>query len=179
MRGTVHGLLSPYPIGEQLPAVYQEDPMTMRWTEGLDEVLAPIIATLDNLVAYIDPMLAPEDFLRWLAEWFGADLDENWPLERQRAVVAEAVRIYRIRGTMAGLRDQLELTTGGVVDIADSGGVTGSATPTPTTDDRYVPWVSVRVRVRDPAAVSRGTLEEMVRAACPAHVPYALEVMAL
>ena len=52
MRGLVADLPSPHPMGRRLPAVYQEeDPFTMRLTEALDEVLAPIISTLDNLPA--------------------------------------------------------------------------------------------------------------------------------
>jgi phage tail-like protein len=168
---------SPHPIGELMPAVFQDDPTTMRWTDGLDEVIAPVIATIDCLIAYVDPMLAPEDFLRWLAEWFGSDLDENWPLERQRAVVAESVRLYRLRGTAAGLREQLELATGGTIEIADSGGVTASLTPTPAVIEPKMPWVSIRLRVSDPEAVSVATLDGMIRASRPAHVPHALEVV--
>jgi phage tail-like protein len=179
MRGTAPTLLSPYPIGEQLPAVYQEDPFVMRWTDGLDSVLSVVVATIDSILSYVDPLLTPPDFLLWLAGWFDTALDENWPLERQRRAVAESVRLYRLRGTVAGLQEQLELFTGGVVDIADSGGVTTSPTPTPPATEPAPPWVSIRVRVPDPASVSIPTLEGLIRAARPAHVLHALEVIAL
>ena len=109
MRGTVTGLATPYPLRTMLPAVLREDDFLERWTAGLDDVLAPVVSTLDCLAAYLDPATAPTDFLAWLAGWFGVVLDENLPLERRRASVAGAVRLYRARGTLAGLRAQLEL----------------------------------------------------------------------
>ncbi|MBO0515756.1 phage tail protein, partial [Streptomyces beijiangensis] len=68
-RGTVPGLLSAHPLGEQLPAVYADDDFAMRFVAGLDTVLAPLFTVLDCLEAYFTPALAPEDFLDWLTEW--------------------------------------------------------------------------------------------------------------
>jgi phage tail-like protein len=158
--------------------MFQEDAFAMRLTDGLDGVLSVVIATIDSLLSYIDPMLTPSDFLMWLAGWFDTALDENWPLERKRRAVAESVRLYRMRGTVDGLRQQLELFTDGIVDIADSGGVTTSSTPTPPANEPAPPWVSIRVRVPDPESISIPTLESLVRAARPAHVLHALEVIA-
>jgi phage tail-like protein len=179
MRGAAPALRTPYPIGEMMPALFQEDSFVMRWTDGIDAVLSVVIATIDSLLSYVDPLITPPDFLLWLAGWFDTSLDENWPLERQRRAVAESVRLYRMRGTVAGLKEQLELFTDGVVDIADSGGVTTSPTPTPWPTEPSPPWVSIRVRVADPKSLSVPTLEGLVRAARPAHVLHALEVIAL
>ena len=88
MRGTVDGLRSPVPIAGLLPGIYQDDQFTQDFTGGLDDVLAPVFATLDNIDAYVDPWLAPEDFLQWLAGWMGVVIDEGWPLERSRAFIA-------------------------------------------------------------------------------------------
>ncbi|MEU3573930.1 SDR family oxidoreductase, partial [Kitasatospora sp. NPDC036755] len=66
-RAAVPGLPSPYPIGRLLPAMYADDDFAQRFTAGLDTVLAPVFATLDNLPAYFQPGLAPADFLDWLA----------------------------------------------------------------------------------------------------------------
>ncbi|BCB88716.1 hypothetical protein Psuf_060290 [Phytohabitans suffuscus] len=133
VRGTVPELRMPYPIVGTLPAVYQEDPFTVRFTAGLDDVLAVIVATLDDIDAYVDPVLAPEDFLDWLAGWTGVTLDERWPVELRRALVAAAVVNYRGRGTLAALRAQLELVTGpGQIELSDNGGVAVSTTPAPT-----------------------------------------------
>ena len=83
MRGMVAGLASPHPLGAALPALYQEDAFAQRLTASLDEVLSPIFASLDGLASYLDPALAPDDFLDWLAGWVGVSLDETWPIERR------------------------------------------------------------------------------------------------
>src|SRR5688572_10836276 len=99
MRGLIENLLSPHPLGAALPGLYQEDDFTQRFLAALDEVLAPIFATLDNINCYFDPTFAPEDFLEMLAEWVGLTLDERWPLETQRTMVARAIELYAWRGT--------------------------------------------------------------------------------
>lgn len=175
MRAAIGGLGTPYPIGSMLPAIYQSDPTAMAWTAGFDDVLAPVISTLDCLRAYIDPMLAPDDFLVWLAGWFGTSLDENWPLERQRSAVARSVALFRQSGTVGGLRELLELVTGGPVEVADSGGVTWSQapnTPPPGTDEAAV---VVRIAASHLPA-DRSALDALIAAAKPAHVTHRLEV---
>ena len=181
MRGTVAGLASPYPLITLLPAVYQEeDPFVARFTAGLDDVLAPVIATLDSLEAYVDPLLAPEDFLAWLAGWVGVTVNANAPVGQHRATVARAAELHRLRGTVEGLRTALELLTGGDVEVTDSGGVVHSDRPgTPAPGDPR-PWVRVSVRVPaelgwSPEAL-RAAVEAAVVAAKPAHVQHVVEV---
>jgi len=177
MRGTVPGLPAPYRIADLLPSVYQElDPFVLRFTAGLDDVLAPILATLDCLDAYVDPMLAPEDFLDWLAAWVGAVLDENAPLALRRVAVARAAELHRSRGTVAGLRTSLELLTGGRVEVADNGGVSWSSAPSGGTSGESDAWVAVRVRMPPGSAVSDRVIEAAVTAAKPAHVQHSVEV---
>ncbi|WDZ87026.1 phage tail protein [Micromonospora cathayae] len=179
MRGLAD-VRMPYPIAGFLPALLQEDDLLVRWTEGLDEVLAPVVSTLDCLDAYLDPWLAPPDFLLWLGEWVGAYLDENWPVDRQRAMVAAAVATHRLRGTVPGLRELLELATGGEVEVVDSGGVSWSTRPDPSADPATEPdppaRLHVRVRATGPDPVPRHALTELIRAAVPAHVVTTLEV---
>jgi phage tail-like protein len=177
MRKAVPGLETPYPIGGLLPAVFQEDPVTMQWTAALDQVLSAPIATLDCLAAYTDPMLAPEDFVHWVGQWVGAVLDENWPLERQRATVANSVRLYRMRGTVEGLRALIEVVTGGEVELTESGGVRWSLAPNTAPPGEPVARVSVRVTVPRGARVDAAALEELIIAEKPAHVAHGLEVV--
>jgi phage tail-like protein len=177
MRRAVTGLETPYPIGTLLPAVFQEDPVAMQWTAALDEVLAPAIATLDSMTAYTDPMLAPEDFVVWLSGWVGTVLDENWPLERQRATVANSVWLYRARGTVEGLRALIEVVTGGRVELAESGGVAWSAAPNAEPPGEAATWVSVRVTLPPGVSVDAAALENLIIAEKPAHVPHRLEVV--
>ncbi|WP_201776847.1 phage tail protein [Streptacidiphilus anmyonensis] len=177
MRGTVPGLATPSPMGRLMPAIFQEDGFAMRLTDALDEVLAPVIATLDCLTAYLDPLLAPDDFLSWLAGWFDVALDENWNARRRREMVAHIVELYRWRGTPAGLARQLEIATGAVVDIDDSGGVVVGDTPGTALPGRPEPHIGIRIRGVDPGAVDLVALEDIVRACKPAHLRHSIEVI--
>ncbi len=176
MRGLVLDLQSPHPMGEELPALYQEDPFAQRLTSALDDVLAPVFVALDNLPAYLDPELAPTDFLCWLAGWVGVGLDENWPEARQRELVARAADLYRRRGTVSALATQIALYTGATPEIEDSGGVASSTTPGGTMPGTGDPRLVVRVRVPDPDSVDLRRLEALVAEARPAHVPAQVEV---
>jgi phage tail-like protein len=174
MRGTPSGFGTAYPLAALLPAVFQEDDLLMRFTAAIDELLAPAISSLDCLAAYVDPALAPPDYLGWLAAWVGIELDETWPVERQREAVAQAVGLHRHRGTLAGLRDQVELASGGEVEISESGGVTWSLEPTGRQTVEAPAEITVTVRG---SSLSRTTLEAIVDAAKPAHVVHEVRLI--
>ena len=122
------GLASRGRSSTTLPALYQEDPFAQRFTAAFDEVLAPAISTIDNIGAYLDPALTPDDFLEWLGGWVAALLDETWPIERRRAFVAQAADLHRRRGTLAGLADHVRVFTDGEVEVVENGGAAWSAT---------------------------------------------------
>lgn len=195
-RGYVPALRSPHPLGAFLPAIYQlkhpfegmedraallfdEPPFVMRWTEGLDLILAPIFSSLDNFEAYLDPGVAPLDFLDWLGTWMGLIIDETWPIERRRTFVSQANALYRMRGTPKGLAAHVQIFTGGGVTILERGGtawssVSGGKLPGSTGFDMIV-----RVRVDDPSQVDAARLDALVAAAKPAHLSHKVEVVAL
>jgi len=177
MREHLGGLPTPHPLGSHLPGLYLEDDFAQRFMAALDEIAAPAFMALDNLEAYLDPRLAPEDFLDWLGRWVGVELDETWPADRRRALVAAAVDLHRVRGTAAGIASLVALSTGGEVEIAEPGAAgfspaPGAAIPAGTSAELFI-----RVRVPDPAAVSAARLESLVRAAKPAHLPHRVEIV--
>ena len=177
MRGLVAGLESPHPLGPALPALYQDDSLAQRMTEALDQVLAPVLATLDNLEAYLDPDLTPDDFLEWLGQWVGMAVDETWEIERRRRAVLQAARMYALRGTVRGLREQVEIFSGGIVEVVDNGAVgwsRQSGTPLP---GKARPSLLVRVTVADLASVDEAALDALVRAAKPAHMTHEIELV--
>jgi phage tail-like protein len=177
MRGALDGLVNPAPVIEHMPAIFQEDEFTRRFTGAFDAVVAPVFATLDCLDAYIDPMLSAFDFLEWLAGWVGLAIDEDWPLARQRTFVSEAVKVYRLRGTAAGLEAEVEIYTQGTVDVIESGACIWSSTPNTEPPGSTPPSVYVRVAVADPERVSRAGLEAIVSAAKPAHVVHRIDLV--
>jgi phage tail-like protein len=160
-----------------LPAVYQEDQFAQALLEGLDEVLAPVISTLDNLEAYLDPRLAPDDFLGWLGNWVGIAIDESWDIERRREIVARAVEMYRLRGTAAGLGQEVEIHTGGTVEIVESGGTAWSIDPGGELPGSPKPLVVVRVHVDDPKALDPLRIDALVAVGKPAHVEHRVEIV--
>src|SRR3954468_10105499 len=99
MRGLIENLSTRCPLGGMLPMLYQDDDFALRFTAALDEVLAPALWALDDLDAYVDPWLAPPDFLEWVAGWVGVELDQTWSEERRRAMVAGAADLFRWQGT--------------------------------------------------------------------------------
>lgn len=182
MRSGVAGLGTPYPLHQFVPAFLQEDDFVVRFTTGLDHVLAPVISVLDCLDAYVDPRLAPEDFLEWVAEWVGATLDDHWSEEHRRTGVLVAAEMHRLRGTVPGLRSLVALATGGEVEVGEGGAQTRWSTrPTeesaagagPGHERRLV----IRISVDDPVSIRQAALEELVRAAKPAHLPHTIEVV--
>lgn len=188
-RAYVPDLVNPYPLGAFLPGIYQlpdplgrnpypgQEPFVLRMTAGLDLVLAPIFSSLDNFEAYLDPQLAPLDFLDWLGTWVGLVADETWPVERRRDFVSQASALYRIRGTPKGLAKHVQIFTGGEVEVLERGGTAysteiGAALPGSPGFDMIV-----RVRVDDPAKVDTARLNALVAAAKPAHLAHKVEVI--
>ena len=147
-----------------------------RFTRALDEVLAPVLMSLDNMSAYFDPRLTPPDFLDWLAGWVGLTLDETWPLERRRALVANAVRLYARRGTARGLAEHVAIYAGVEPEIEESGGVAWSTTAGTEFPGERTPRVVVRLSAGEAAAVDPRRLKALVDSAKPAHVAAAIEV---
>ncbi|MGN9807477.1 phage tail protein [Micromonospora sp. L32] len=176
MRGAVEGLGTPHPLARQLPAMYAADEFAQRLLAALDDVVAPVYATLDNLAAYVDPRLGPTDFVDWLAGWVAATVDQDWPVERRREAVARAVRLHGMRGTPRGLTEQVRVAFGVTVEVTDSGGTAWSPTPGADLPGSPQAEVTVRVRPEDQHMVPLTRLRELVDANRPAHVRYAVDV---
>jgi phage tail-like protein len=177
MRATAPGLLSPHPIGELLPGLYQEDDFAQRLTAALDELMAPVFATLDNIGAYTDPWLAPEDFLEWLASWVGVVIDDSWPLDRRRALVASAGELYQWVGTARGIRELVRLIAGVEPEIEESGAASWSQTPLGPFPGATEPHLVVRLRIPAGSPLDLEGVRAIVAAAAPAHIPHRVEVL--
>jgi phage tail-like protein len=177
MRGLVEGLPTAHPLGREVPGALQEDDFCQRMLGALDEVVAPIYCALDCWDSYLDPTLAPEDFVEWLAAWVGIEVDETWTIPRRRRLIQDAAMLYRIRGTAAGLAAHVSLYAGVAPEIEDSGGCTWSQTTGAPLSGSAQPRLTVRLTVDDPLAAKWSTVNRIVGASCPAHVPYQVEVL--
>lgn len=178
MRGLTPGVPSPRPLVGTLPGLYQDDPMARGWTAAIDDLLAPVFLTLDGFPAYLDPWLAPADFVPWLAGWVGLVLDPAWPMGRRRAAIARAAELYRWRGTARGVAAAVELATGVTPEVTESGGAGWSARPTdgPPTP-AGPPYLFVRLRVAAGATPDLDAARRAVALSAPAHVPATVEVV--
>lgn len=179
MRGTLDDLASPHPLGLLLPGLYHDNDLAQRFTAALDVVLAPVLATLDSGEAYVDPRLAPLDFVEWLASWVGVELDASWPEHRQRALVARAGDLYAWRGTVRGVREAVAIYTGVEPEISETGGTAWTGTPPPTGElpGAAAGQLLVRVRVPPGEPVDAGRLDRLVAAAKPAHIAHRVEIV--
>jgi len=179
VRATVDDLASPHPLGHLLPGLYHDNDLAQRFTGALDVVLAPVLATLDSSDAYVDPLLAPLDFVEWLAEWVGVELDASWPEARQRALVARAAELYAWRGTVRGVTEAVAIYTGVEPEVSETGGTAWTGTPPPSGALPGSPagLLLVRVRVAPDEPVDAGRLDRLVAAAKPAHIAHRVEIV--
>jgi phage tail-like protein len=152
-------------------------------TPGLEELLdgvpgspTPAMAGIERLFepgpAEPKPALppsrrAPDEFLPWLSEWVALSLRADIGTERQRVLIANAIRLYRLRGTKAGLTELVGIytTLGATIDESFD------AAPNHFR-------VTIRLPTTDPA--KRVAAQRMVRAIIdaekPAHTYYTLDV---
>lgn len=173
MRGIVPGLGTPAPLITRLPAILQDDDFLQRMLPAFDDSIAPVYSVLDNLSAYVDPHLAPADFLGWLGGWVDIEVDEAWSLEQRRDIIAGAAAMHRRSGTASGIRDAVHLAAGpgSTVVVTESGGTTWSSTSggkLPGDDT-----VGVRIEISDvPGDLEAATrrLERVAAGLVPAHV---------
>lgn len=166
---------------QYLPAPFQRDAFMARFLLIFESILGPIERTIDNVPYYLDPRMAPETLLPWLASWVGLELDENWPLAQQRQLVLWAATLHRWRGTRRALREHLRLYTGHAPLIVENfdgmrlgqDAVFGlnSRIGTPAAPQH---WITVTVLSEHPDELDEGILRSIIELEKPAHVGYTL-----
>ena len=97
---------------EALPPIYHDNDFLGRMLLIFEHILEPLDQQIGDLAFYFDPRTAPAALLPWLASWLDLVLNENWPLERRRALILAAAELYRWRGTRQGLVNYLRIYTG-------------------------------------------------------------------
>lgn len=100
-----------------LPALYERDPLMGRFLMLFESFWGPIDMQVGNISDYFDPMLMPLNMVRWMGERLDLEILPDWPEATQRRMLANAVSLYRKRGTRAGLQRLLEIYSGGQVVI--------------------------------------------------------------
>lgn len=135
------------PISRFLPAVFRGDgpvsvgdrPADTPWLEGdtntpaaasdapplerflfvfqhLFEGVSDEIAALHTIT---DPWSCDPRLLSWLASWVAFDLDPSLPVQRQRELVAQALRLHRTRGTKRGIEEMVRVLVDAPVKVVE------------------------------------------------------------
>lgn len=98
--------------------VVDADPLR-RMLLMFQHVMTTVTDRIDRLDQLTDPLLCEAKFLPWLASWVGFELDEGLPVHQQRELVRRAIRLYRTRGTRAGMEEMVEVLTAAPVRVQE------------------------------------------------------------
>jgi phage tail-like protein len=171
-RGMVDGLRTPFPLINAVPPMLAEDPFVQRMMPAFDEVLAPIISTLDCFPSYLDPALAPMDMVTYMASWLFPNYEDQLSEEGLRHALASVVERSGWRGTARGIREALQTFELASIDIEDSGSTVVSTKPTdPTTWPEVAPPTTKVTCVAGPnASIDDDQIIGILRFLVPAHV---------
>src|SRR4029077_2791665 len=94
---------------DYLPAIFRQDPFAGQFLLAFETVLSGaggkpgLETTIGRVADYFDPVTTEADFLPWLAGWVTLSLRADWDEQTQRSFIQQIVRLYRLRGTRAGL----------------------------------------------------------------------------
>lgn len=161
----------------RLPAIYQDGDFGLRFVEGFEAVLDPVVALLDSLHAHVNPDLAPLDLLELMGAWLGVEEDESLPEDGRRELVRRAAELARRHGTKAGLELALQISFPKLpLRVEDAGSVVFSMDPddVPSGKPRgFVVYCDASLNEDELASVAR-----MIEQIKPVNVPYKLRVKA-
>jgi phage tail-like protein len=147
--------------------------------EGLEQCIA-------RLHEFFSPEKTREDFLPWLASWVALELRSDLPFERRRALLANIVPLYQIRGTKKYLEELLRLYLDTPVVVDDNElprfQIAVHSTVGRDTNIDGGPPHFFRVRLElsgteREVEVQTHMAREVIDGAKPAHTVYSLEVI--
>ena len=161
----------PVSLAEGLPSVFLASAFSRHLITALDTVLAPLVATIDDLDAYVDPRYAPDDHVVWLASWLNVAVDSQWPAARVRRHLPDLVEALTARGTVRGLAAAVRACTGQEPSVRDGGGVSWSARPNGPLPGRSSSTVIVELPTPTEGEDElRSLLDAVLQDVKPAHV---------
>jgi phage tail-like protein len=192
-------------LRDYLPAIYQEEPGEKSFfgdfmqafeavllrgrhssaSHRAEEPIKGLQEKIEFLPDLLDPKTTLVEFLPWLASWAALNLRADLSIERKRALIAEIVTLYRIRGTRKYVERLIMLYLGFRARVDDMEapplqvGVYSSVGK-----DTYISggppyFFRVVVAVPEPVVAAAETysplLHSVIELAKPAHTYYELE----
>ncbi len=146
-----------------LPVIFQENDFLRRFLLIFASVWEPLEQRQDHIELYFDPRTAPRSFLPWLANWLDISFNRHWPEARIRHLLAEAIDLYRWRGTSYGLTRMIEVCTG--------------ITPEIDEDPKEPMVFHIRMTAPVDSGVDRSLVDDLIQSHKPAHAGYILEMV--
>jgi len=130
---------------------------------------------------------APPEFLRWLAGWVALTLRDDWTDDHKRKFIANAVQLYRLRGTKAGVTQFVQTYTGGPpVEILEDSAELQLGVHSRIGDDTIIGggapfFFRVKLTSSDPLGFQqqKDMVAALIELQKPAHTSFALEVETL
>jgi phage tail-like protein len=175
MRGALPDIVTSQSMVEHLPSIYQEDDVSIRWLSALDQVLEPILASVDCFPAYLDTNIAPDDFLSWLGTWVGVSVSDDWPRERRQTLVSQAVDLFAKRGTVDGMKRFLTLVVGMPCSLIEGGAVHATLIPNSELPGTDVSAFIVKFAGESPDESALARINAIIAEQRPAHLPCVVE----
>lgn len=179
MRGMIAELASPHPLTDTLPSMLREDPFAGSLCASFDDLLAPVLLTLDTFANYLDPTTTPDDMIPWLAQWLGLGVDLDVEQSRQRHELQIAGPLNALRGTRASIVTELENALGLPVDVTESGAARWSLSPGGPLPGEPHEMLSIIVHPAEGEQVDLDRLDALIRSVKPAHVRHRVAVQAV
>lgn len=143
---------------DALPPVFRATPRAEDFTERFlslfDAGVGELDDALDQFPAALDGASGRSELLPWLAGFLDLAFDPAWEPARQRAILAALPRLYRLRGTVAGLQLAIRL----VFDVEVAISETALERPWGAVGDARLGGVRLYGKARARLALGRSTL---------------------
>ena len=115
-----------YPCHELLrllPQVYSREEAVADFLRRYLAMMEGDLRDIDLRASYrhvlLDPYATPAELMPWLGDFVGLVTDDRWPEAAQRQLLANAIWLFRFRGTVMGLKRFIEIYLGSSVTIIE------------------------------------------------------------
>jgi phage tail-like protein len=96
-----------------LPFVYRENPEAEDFSERFLALFDAFVENVDDVIerwpAMLDTGGVSDAVLPWLGRFLDIAMDPAWDAERRRRIIMAAPKLYRMRGTVDGMRSAIQL----------------------------------------------------------------------
>lgn len=99
-----------------LPEIYEEDSESAFFLERylgiFQSVYEDMTAHIEDIPSLLNPNTTGQEHLEWMAEWLALENRRLWNEEQLRYLIANAISLYQIRGTVRFMKKLFRLYTG-------------------------------------------------------------------